>query len=169
MLATAKETDLIVCRKLCNEAEANLYRERVASASTPAEWGKMLRWCIGHSNDRPTVMVVNRRVISNTERVGTYLATQAFCPTGAQEGSRLAWPGSRLPPERAAKLADLPSDDELKDAFFSATSNTPGPDGVPLHSSDTAGSSFIQLPGLSPKDKFEQESSAECTLHAGRN
>ncbi|EGS18431.1 uncharacterized protein CTHT_0050280, partial [Thermochaetoides thermophila DSM 1495] len=31
-----------------------------------------------------------------------------------------------------SRLADPPSDDELKNAFLGATSNTPGPDGVPL-------------------------------------
>jgi hypothetical protein len=43
VLATARETDPILYRKLCKEARANFYRERVASAWTPAEWGKILR------------------------------------------------------------------------------------------------------------------------------
>ncbi|EGS17101.1 uncharacterized protein CTHT_0074300 [Thermochaetoides thermophila DSM 1495] len=128
VLATARETDPIVYRKLCKEVRVNFYRERVATASTPAEWGKILRWRSGHSDDQLTVMVVNGRVISDTERVASYLATQAFRPAGAQEGSRPAWPGPRLPPEWAARLADRPSDDELKDAFLGAISNTPGPD-----------------------------------------
>ena len=131
VLATARETDPIVYRKLCKEVRVNFYRERVASAWTPAEWGKILRWRIGHSDDRPTVMVGNGRVISDTERMAAYLATQALACRG-QEGSRPAWPGPRLPPEWAARLADQPSDNELRDAFFGTTSNTPSPDGVPL-------------------------------------
>ncbi|EGS23368.1 uncharacterized protein CTHT_0000560 [Thermochaetoides thermophila DSM 1495] len=102
------------------------------TSSTPAEWGKILKWRIGHSDDRPTVIVVNGRVISDTERVAAYLATQAFRLAGAREGSRPAWSGPRLISEWAARLADPPSDDELKDAFLGATSNTPGPGGVPL-------------------------------------
>ena len=63
--------------------------------------------------------------------MAAYLATQALACRG-QEGSRPAWPGPRLPPEWAARLADQPSDNELRDAFFGTTSNTPSPDGVPL-------------------------------------
>ncbi|EGS20216.1 uncharacterized protein CTHT_0047320 [Thermochaetoides thermophila DSM 1495] len=76
-------------------------------------------------------MVGNGRVISDTERMAAYLATQALACRG-QEGSRPAWPGPRLPPEWAVRLADPPSDNELRDAFFGTTSNTPSPDGVPL-------------------------------------
>jgi hypothetical protein len=43
--------DPIVYRKLCKEARVNFYREKVSSASTPAEWGKILRWRFDHSDD----------------------------------------------------------------------------------------------------------------------
>ena len=40
VLATARETDPIVYRKLCKEVRVNFYRERVATASTPAGVGQ---------------------------------------------------------------------------------------------------------------------------------
>jgi hypothetical protein len=76
------------------------------------------------------VMVVGGHTISDTEEMAAYLVTQVFRPAGAQEGTGLP---ARLPapPDWAAKLAAVSNDDELKDAILEATSNTPGPDGVP--------------------------------------
>jgi len=69
--------------------------------------------------------------MSGTEQVAAYLATQAFRPAGAQEGPRSAWLGPRLPSEWSTRLAVPPSDEKLMGTFLGATSNTPGPDGVP--------------------------------------
>ncbi|EGS19553.1 uncharacterized protein CTHT_0050270 [Thermochaetoides thermophila DSM 1495] len=93
-LATARETDPVVYRKLCKEARVNFYKERISTATSSAEWGRILRWRKDAPDNRPMVMIVDGRVVSDTEQVA--------------------------------------ADEELKDAFFGALSNTPGPDGVPL-------------------------------------
>mgnify|MGYP006976768410 CR=1 FL=1 len=61
----------------------------------PTEWGRILRWREDSFDNRPTIMIVDGRVVSDTEQVAAYLATQAILPAGAQEGSRLAWLGPR--------------------------------------------------------------------------
>ncbi|EGS22095.1 uncharacterized protein CTHT_0039810 [Thermochaetoides thermophila DSM 1495] len=122
-LATARETNPVVYRKLCKEARVNFYKERISTATSSAEWGRILRWRKDAPDNRPMVMIVDGRVVSDTEQVAAYLATQAFRPAGAQEGPRPAWLGPRLPLEWPTRLAAPLSDEELKDAFFGALVN----------------------------------------------
>ena len=48
VLATAREIDPAVYRKLCREARVNFYREKVATVSYPGDWGRILRWRLGY-------------------------------------------------------------------------------------------------------------------------
>jgi len=88
----------MVYRKLCKEARVNFYKERISAATSSAEWGRILRWRKDALDDRPTVIIVDCRVVSDTEQVAAYVATQAFRPARAQEGPRPAWLGPQLPP-----------------------------------------------------------------------
>jgi len=93
----------VVYRNLCT-VRVIFCREQVASASSSADWGKILRWRSGPVDDWPTVIVVNGRVILVTEQVAAYLAAQALRPAGAQVGppvmksSRTRFGGHTQPP-----------------------------------------------------------------------
>ena len=131
-LQVSRDLDSLVFRKLCKEARTNFYRNQVASAATPSDWGHILRWRKGSSDDRPSVISVNGRSILNVEEISAYLTVQAFRPAGSQSGPRPLWSGPRITPDLRIKLKTPPSDVELTDSFLGATSNTPDPDGVPL-------------------------------------
>ncbi|EGS17146.1 uncharacterized protein CTHT_0064600 [Thermochaetoides thermophila DSM 1495] len=128
----------VVYRNLC-KVRVIFCREQVASASSSADWGKILRWRSGPVDDWPTVIVVNGRAILDTEQVAAYLAAQAFRPAGAQVGPRPLWLGSRL----------TPSDEELKDAFWGPHLTPRVRTGSLWRSSGTSGTSCARLPGPS--------------------
>ena len=51
VLATAREIDLAVYRKLCKEAQVNFYREKAAAVTYPGDWGRILRWRLGYRHE----------------------------------------------------------------------------------------------------------------------
>jgi hypothetical protein len=60
------------------------------------------------------------------------MAREAFHPATVVNAPTPDYTGPRLPSHFSDALTQPPSDEELRDAFLSASSNTPGPDGVPL-------------------------------------
>lgn len=131
-LAAVRDTHPEIYRKACRQTRTEFYKAKIENAHSPKDLGKILRWRKDPLDDRPLLINTGTRKLTDPEDIATYLADAAFRPANTRTLPPYTHHGPTLPQTLADKCIEAPSDEEVLDAFCRCSSNTPGPDGIPL-------------------------------------